>query len=69
VALVDAVARAATQAVAEDAGVRMDRRRAFTALVRRYEQVRRAVLFVRSAEGDANAWIPPLRTGRGGRRR
>jgi len=45
------------------------RQRAFTLLIKRYEEVRRAVLFVRCCEGDADSIAPSLWAGRGRRNR
>jgi len=42
-----------------------DRQRAFTLLVRAYRQARRAVIFLRDAEGDAERLVPSLFKGRG----
>lgn len=45
-----------------------DRRaRAFTLFVRAYDQARRAVIYLRWDEGDADAYAPSLYRGRGGR--
>ena len=38
------------------------RQRAFTLLVRSYDEIRRAVVFVRWAEADADAFAPSLYT-------
>lgn len=45
------------------------RQRAFTAFCRAYDQVRRAVIFLRWSEGDAGSIAPSLYAGRGGRGR
>ena len=45
-----------------------DRRRAYTLLVRAYDQARRAVTYLRWTEGDADAIAPSLWAGRGRRR-
>lgn len=45
-----------------------DRVRAFTLLVRAYDQARRAAVFVRWEEEDADDLVPSLWAGRGGRR-
>ncbi len=39
---------------------RNDRARAYTVLVRAYDQCRRAVTFLRWCHGDAEQWVPPL---------
>jgi hypothetical protein len=44
------------------------RQRAYTLVVRAYEDARRAVTYVRSAAGDAEKLAPSLWKGRGGRR-
>ena len=46
------------------------RRRAFTLLAIAYDEARRAIVYLRSAEGDADVIAPPMRgRGRGGVRR
>jgi hypothetical protein len=45
------------------------RQRAFTVFARAYEQVRRAVMYVRADEPDADTFMPSLYAGRGGSRR
>ena len=45
------------------------RDQAFTLFVQKYEQVRRAVAYVRWNEGDADSYAPSLYAGRGSRRR
>lgn len=45
------------------------RRRAFAYLVQSYEDVRRAVAFLRRIEGDADRIVPSLYEGRGGRKK
>jgi hypothetical protein len=47
----------------------LTRQRAFTLLVRTYEDTRRAVQYVRGKQGDADEIIPSLYAGRGPRRR
>jgi hypothetical protein len=44
-----------------------DRQRAFTLLVKSYDQVRRAATFLRWNQGDADKFTPSLWAGRGGR--
>ena len=44
-----------------------DRARAFTLLVNAYDQLRRAAIFVRWEENDADKFVPSLWAGRGGR--
>ncbi len=43
------------------------RQREFTAFCRSYDQIRRAVIFLRWSEGDADSIAPSLYAGRGGR--
>jgi hypothetical protein len=65
----DALVRAAGErqqgsAVAEASNIRQ---RAMTLLLRSYDEVRRAIAFLRRHEGDAERIAPSLRAGRGGR--
>ena len=45
------------------------RQRTYTLLAKAYNQVRRAVCFLRRDEGDADAVAPSLYAGRGGRKK
>jgi len=45
------------------------RQRAFTLLMRAYDEVRRTVIFLRRRDGDADEIAPSLYAGRGGRKR
>jgi hypothetical protein len=45
------------------------RQKAYTFFVRAYEDARRAVVYLRAAEGDADEIAPSLYAGRGGSRR
>jgi hypothetical protein len=44
-----------------------DRARAYTLFVNAYDQLRRAAMFVRWQQGDADKFVPSLYAGRGGR--
>ena len=48
-------------------GATADRTRAFVLFVRCYDEIRRAVSFLRWNEGDADTLVPSLYAGRGGR--
>ena len=49
------------------AATALTRHRAFTLFLRAYDDVRRAVVYLREARGDAEAIAPSLYLGRGGR--
>jgi hypothetical protein len=57
------------QAPVAVSGVAENRQRAYTLFVRTYDDVRRAVSFLRWKEGDADLVAPSLWAGRGGRRK
>jgi transposase-like protein len=57
--------RARQEAIVAEAA--HERVRAYTLVVRTYEQLRRAVMYLRWDEGDADRYVPFLWTGRGRR--
>ncbi len=63
--LLDGVAEKERLSVDDDS-VAKQRRRAFTRMTRAYEEVRRAVIYLRWYEGDADAFAPSYFAARGG---
>src|SRR5262249_25645678 len=61
-AIIDRGEQTSSVSVASD-----ERQRAFTLLLRAYDNARRAVSFLRWHEGDADTLVPSLYTGRGSR--